>query len=420
MLVFQALKPVKSYSIKMVETIDTLNSWMFFNSLRRYQYLLATKQYFHLYYNGILFTIKSCAFIKGYNNLCFVSEDNAAVMILPSKGISSGYELQVDLTPPNEYPYNEFSSLDNIILIQGRRHFAHFMWNELDGLIRLSQISSSMLMVKQNSDTIFDLSILPNIRIVTTSLKDESTLAVGSRIVSEAVRSNILANLRPITTKGKAIIDLIGHNPIILFGIRGRRSRELCNQVEFYAGLIEKLLSKCKDICFLLDGISFDRSFHYKNRAAIASESTIQERISKIILLSPGANVHSLHGISYDDYLHIARNVNYCVTHSGTMHHKICWLYTSIPSTLITNHPKPHLVAAWHSNQSSESLKIDCLPALLKFHENTSCIGVRRTREERYSITNISECIESCFSVIAKDVLAGKNLSGLKKGKSLI
>lgn len=391
--------------MKDIETIDSLNSWMFNHSLRRYQYLLATKQYFLLDYKGIHFSIFSCTFRKGNNNLYFLSEDDTSVNVLLSKGVGTGYELHKELVRSNDYPYNEYPSLENVVLIQGHRNFAHFMWNELDGLIRLSQISSSLFTVKQKFNTIFDLSILPNIKLITTPLKDESTLAVGSQIVSDDVRICILTNLRPITMNGEAVLNLIGHNPVVLLGVRGQRSRELCNEVELYVGLIEKLYDRCKDIYFLLDGLSLDRSFDGKANSAFLSENGILESISKILTNSPSPNVYCLHGISYDDYLHIAKNVSYCVTHAGTMHHKICWLYTSIPSTLITNHPRPHLAAAWHSKQSTHPLNIDCLPAKLIFYENPFSKNVRNTREERYCILNISECIDFCFDVITRNVL---------------
>lgn len=224
------------------------------------------------------------------------------------------------------------------------------------------------------------------------------SLYVGSEVVSEEVRECIKSQLAPISREGRQTMrGLVSGGVRICLGIRGSGKRELTNEVDFYVALIHSF-DPGQEVIFFLDGFTRQRNYIDSN---VFRERQVScgERIAKIISRCDSYRLVSLNGLSIDDFLLVARTFSFYVTHAGTMHHKVGWLYPEIPSILLTGHRNPGAAAQWHRENGGFPSAIGWLPPHLMEHARATGSG-EPERDVPFRIRDIGEAVRQSRGLI--------------------
>lgn len=373
--------------------IRELNKYSYPRVLRCYQKLIVDRVKFYMVidYNLFLFVGSECW--GGRNRLYFIR--NNKYYIIKSSGAGKGYELE-EKALLKESPIPSFSS-NKIVVKTGHANFAHFIWNQLPALLEI--VNANDILYFQEIDSIIDIKKL-GFNVVDKFEKSKVTsLYLGSSLVTHKARQVLLNEFSKDKNENKDEVERSKMS--IYLGVRGPGNRELLNEVEFYVSLIKELKSVYgKNIDFLIDGFSFQNN-NIGDIQAIKRCLRI-ERVIDIIKENVDCSIESINGLKLRDFICKIRDIDFYITHEGTMQHKIGWLYPDIPGLVLTGSSSPRTVASWHQRQIEHDLNNNALSVLPKYLVRQHTEN-KTVRNNKFEIIDIPQAVDEVLRFINKD-----------------
>lgn len=263
-------------------------------------------------------------------------------------------------------------------LLAGHQNFAHFIWNEMSGLLELEGQASAISGVLVSYEPIAPLTELiafpPGIEVRQIAVSREFgapvsahagvLFSVGAEFVSANTQRRVAAAcagraggqiLKPACTKR------------IWLSLR-TLYRTAVNELEAFQELIA-LLSETKAPCqILLDGYSLPSDLEFPFRYYPDYERSLSEQVRErarrlIEMTGPsGVEIIDLTGCNLPAAIAWAATADVYICHHGTQQHKIGWL-NATPGMI---HVNPHVLrtqpAHWMANQAHGAILPDYLP----------------------------------------------------------
>ena len=353
-------------------SLQELEAWVHPLSLRRYQQLIVDQIPFDLEIEAEVYSFVRCRTSPGTNRLELRRSRDGAPFELISDTCGNGFSLEQARPQPlaaalatNPLPSGA------PVLRAGDGNFAHFLWNELDPLLKLADRAKQQgqrLPVVQDSDTILDLAQLPGVeRLPAEVLEQRPSVHAGAMWVSDAARTTALAALGAPQQAQRASQD----PPLLVLGLRGPGRCELRNEEALLIGLIQRLQQRWPGLRIALDGFTFQHN-NLRDRSCRERTQAIEERVARIRAACPGVALDSLTGLTFEDYLPRVAGASVYVTHEGTIQHKIGWFYPRIPGICLVAGDHAKAIALWHLAQCEGSSSLEVLPAGLLVHPDPS------------------------------------------------
>lgn len=304
-------------------TIDELNQWAYEPYMVcKYQLLLVTNVKFLIEINNIVYRVVSHRAFKDRNQLLIANVDTGQQKMLQSGGAGGGYSLQTSVLESSTYSWPR--GTQDVCIMAGHTNFAHFMWNQVPGILQLTR-EREIKVCQVNLKEFIDLSKHKNITIVPDSDRENQlTIYIGGMYVtSDTV--HLLHNQHNINTATGS------DNVVICLGVRGSRFRVIYNELEMYMTLLEQLDRLGIHMSIYIDGIT--RFNHHKAKI----DDNILEGTIQSLVTGEYSNLtmKSIHNTYFSEWVHLAKRVDYYVTHVGTMQHKFGWLFNDIAGTVI-------------------------------------------------------------------------------------
>lgn len=357
------------------------------------------------------FFVRSFVSDTRQNFLLLESQLKDNQFIYKSDSVGEGYALSTGTRCPLEdfdlnWPANEGERLVRI----GHKNFAHFIWNELEGLFTLADClqGDGSLTIFQDNNTIYDLAecaLCSPLFDVRKSLPENVlSLRVGSRLVTHRVRAAVFEQLG--VEQPDCHSDFIGDpRPFrLLLGIRGPGKRAIHNEIALYEALLQRLSPRSRDITLLLDGITLQNNFGEDVDLSMKSRvATIDGLIQGLSALAAdlGFSVKNLNGLGFAEWLLSVKDVSFYITHPGTMQHKVGWLFPQAKGLCLIAHEQRLAGALWHKEQSIGSEHVEVFPSGYFINE-LSQDGVRRNASSR--IKNVSAAADYLMRVVSLDM----------------
>lgn len=383
--------------------VTELNRWMYPRSLRWYQAQILDGQACSVLLNAECYGIRGCRADEGRNHLLLKREHDRTHWWWRSSECSEGYQLyENELQAADVEAESRFSLRRHGPIVRaGNSNFAHFIWNELDALLRVVARNRQVDLV-QDSNTVLDLATLENIRCVSTSqLATRASIRLGGTLVTNHARDVVLKALRGSID---AKLPRDRPTPLILIGVRGPGRRELRNEVEFIVSVIKALSSHFHHPLILLDGLTYQHNNQDHPDAKLRNQACTT-RINEIIQACRPCQLENLSGLDFAHWLKRCEGLRYYVTHEGTMHHKLGWLRPEIPSLCLVGSPHAQAVAQWHRLQCEEAGRITTLPVSL-FQQDPLAQGQPEceARNQPFEITDIKEAVRLTMQAIISEL----------------
>ena len=383
--------------------VAELNRWVYPRSLRWYQAQILDSQGCTVLLHAECYGIRGCRADEDRNHLLLEREHDRTLWWWSSSECSEGYQLYENVLQPAEAEAELRFGLTRHgpVVRAGNSNFAHFIWNELDALLRVVATNRQMDLV-QDSNTVLDLATLENIqRVSAAQLAARASIRLGGTLVTNHARDVVLKALR------RSIDVQLPRDrpqPLILIGVRGPGRRELRNEVEFIVSLIQALSSHFHHPLILLDGLTYQHNNQdhpdtkRRNQACTA-------RIDEIIQACRQCQLENLSGLSFAHWLKRCEGLRYYVTHEGTMHHKLGWLRPEIPSLCLVGSAHARAIAQWHRLQCEEAGRIATLPVSL-FQQETLAEGQpeSETRNQPFEIVDIAKAVRLTMQAIRSEL----------------
>jgi len=177
--------------------IAELNRWIYPRSLRWYQAQILNGQACTVLLHGECYAIRGCRADEDRNHLLLERQDNKTLWWWSSSECSEGYRLDEEvLKPADSEDELRFGLTGHSPIVRaGNSNFAHFIWNELDALLRVVATNRQMEVV-QDSNTVLDLATLNNIQRVSESqLAMRASIRLGGTLVTNHARDVVLQAL---------------------------------------------------------------------------------------------------------------------------------------------------------------------------------------------------------------------------------
>jgi len=283
----------------------------------------------------------------------------------------------------------------------GNSNFAHFIWNELDALLRIVATNRQMEVV-QDSNTVLDLATLNNIQRVSESqLAMRASIRLGGTLVTNHARDVVL---QALGCSGYVQLPRDRPQPLILLGVRGPGRRELRNEVDFMVNLIQALSSHFHHPLILLDGLTYQHNNQDHPDAKLRNQACTA-RIREIIQACPQCHLENLSGLDFSSWLKRCEGIRYYVTHEGTMHHKLGWLRPEIPSLCLVGSTHARAIAQWHRLQCEGAGRIATLPVSL-FEQQALAEGQPESeaRNQPFEIVDIANAVRLTMHAILSEL----------------
>lgn len=369
--------------------IEELNTYVSDRCLRLYQKLIADHRPFAVALNNERFTfIRSHAL--SYANVLFCAGSSGYAHIL-ADGAGNGYPL-ADVAYTNEQRANEIMereyTVEKTCIVVGHRNFAHFIWNHLPAFDLICRESSrTYCQVFDSFGTSAEILGVTAAEVNTQRLQDfKNTLYVGGEYINAETSARLTRYIME-KTRGTAPVPEVSESTIVYIGVRGSTARDLTNEVEFYAQLMQTLLRHEPNCFFYLDGYSYCNSNKDCEQAAERVHKA-DVRIKQIIARYGGRRFRVINGLHLIPALAAIRQVSFYVTHMGTMQHKIGWFFPEKRGVVLSGSPYQEATAAWHAAQVAGGRE----PYPLKDeHVNTHPDGMR---DAPFSIRDIQASTE--------------------------
>lgn len=366
-------------------TIDELNAWVYKpRMVRKYQLLLVTKKVILVNIAGTIYKVVSCRAYKAWNQLLVTVVDTNQQKVLQSDLIGTGYELKPELVPPETHKWPDMAQ--DVCIVVGHNNFAHFMWNHLSGLLELP---SGMVNVHQQSCAdIVDCSRIAGVNIrPRVNIHKDLTLYVGSMYVSTRCK-DMLQSQHDTSNQPK------GKKFTISLGVRGSRVRGITNEFALYREFLQYIRSSTRQYTVYIDGVTlFEHTTPYVQ--SVAEELELE--ISKLIESYPDLDIRSLNKIHIKEWIQLAKNIDYYVTHVGTMDSKYNYIFSNKPGTLIGYTSSAYI--KWNKQHICTTGKTCDIPLNLynvnavpgEVRRNHECSIIDLQKAVRYIVKNMRE-----------------------------
>ncbi len=332
-----------------VYTFESLNEYIGSKCLRIYQKLISENHEFLIQVNNIKYKFLK-ATIDGDRTLLFLSSVNTnEFFCLLSDEAGTGYKLSGSILRldenmnrilQNNYLYNK------TCIVIGHWNFAHYIWNQLSAFDFISPYEDFVYChIKPSFGYVDEIVKKGFTRVSVARLDDyKNKIFLGGELLNSEVHKKLMESL----------LNKIGNfrycltKKLIYLGVRGPGIRELENEVDFYVELINTINESNNDIHFLIDGFSYLDT----NKEIFSNRSNdIAHQINKIIYRSHKKNIEIIHGLHIIDALGFIKDIDFYITHEGTMHHKIAWFFKGKDGIILTGSPYPEATARWHASQ---------------------------------------------------------------------
>jgi hypothetical protein len=333
------------------QSISELNEYVGYRCLRLYQKLIANSIDFSINIDGLNYKFYRSYISGDENNLIFIGQNlmiNIEYFHLKSDQAGEGYKLQNSFLKLNSLPVylnNEF--IDASLIVVGHWNFAHFIWNQLSALHFLMGQGSSANLVSIRSCLIDLESVFPD-----KLISDEKSISQYKNSVylgGDYLNSDAHEFLMNFLKKKLKEINKVNQHEYYL-GIRGDSVRCLVNESEFYDFFVEEVLKVQADAIFFVDGFSYTLA-----NSSISSFRDRSDKIDKIIntlgMKYGSDRIININGLNIFDALSYIRNINFYITHEGTMQHKIGWFFLEKNGLILTKSKYASAVALWHKDQ---------------------------------------------------------------------
>lgn len=381
--------------------LNALNAWIHPRSLRRYQLEILNGQELNLEHEGEIYHLRDCRADADRNALLWQRGADQSWWSLRSGECADGYRLPDQGLTPAAAGADRLDRKRGSVARLGNANFAHFLWNELDPLLRVLATGRRVELV-QDTDTVLDLSALEGItRLTNEALNERPSVRLGGTLVSRQARATLLGFLRAEPTHphppGRG-------QPLILLGVRGPGRRELRNEVAYYAGLIDAITAHFHRPLILLDGFTYQHN-NRDHAEARQREEGCRNRIQAIMAACPQAQLESLSGHDFAHWRHCCEGVQFYVTHEGTMQHKPGWLLEAIPGLCLVGSARAEAIASWHRLQCEGADALTVLPIDLYAQDNPP--ETRTAIDERdrpFRILDIPKAIELTMGQIKQQL----------------
>ena len=383
--------------------IAELNRWIYPRSLRWYQAQILNGQACTVLLHGECYAIRGCRADEDRNHLLLERQDNKTLWWWSSSECSEGYRLDEDvLKPADSEDELRFGLTGHSPIVRtGNSNFAHFIWNELDALLRVVTTNRQMEVV-QDSNTVLDLATLNNTQRVSGSqLAMRASIRLGGTLVTSHARDAVLQALE---CSGDVQLPRDRPQPLILLGVRGPGRRELRNEVDFMVNLIQALSSHFHHPLILLDGLTYQHNNQDHPDAKLRNQACTA-RIREIIQACPQCHLENLSGLDFASWLKRCEGIRYYVTHEGTMHHKLGWLRPEIPSLCLVGSAHTRAIAQWHRLQCEGAGRIATLPVSL-FEQQALAEGQPESeaRNQPFEIVDIANAVRLTMHAILSEL----------------
>ena len=382
-------------------TLDALNRWLYPRCLRRYQRDILEGRPVVLELEGVTHHLQHCRADTDRNHLLLRRSQDQSLWWMVSGECAEGYPLLPqhlrEAAAADALPRAEQGASKGAVVRAGNANFAHFLWNELDPLLRLLASGHSLELL-QDSDTVLDLGQLEGItRVEPEQLAQRSSVRLGSTLVSEQARATVLQTL---AREAPDPPPPERPQPLILLGVRGPGRRELRNEVAYFQGLIAALTQQFQRPLILLDGFTYQHN-NQRQVQAQQREQDCTARVQEIIEACPQAQLESLSGLGFAAWLQRSEGVRFYVTHEGTMQHKLGWLRPQIPGLCLVGSPHARAIATWHRQQCEGAGLLFTLPTDLYAQDPaTATTADAELHNQPFQITNIQRAIALSMDLI--------------------
>jgi hypothetical protein len=338
-----------------------LNAWVYPRSLRLYQQQILDGNPSDVLIFGQRYGLRGCRADEDRNHLLLEDRKDGSLWWWPSGECGEGYLLTDQPLSPAEHASGCTGWERPTLVRTGNSNFAHFLWNELDPLLRLIQANRRVAVV-QDSDTVLNLAHLEGvIPAQPGQLASHPSVRLGGTLVTAQARHTVLAAM---ATPGGSSSPPGRPQPLILLGIRGPGRRELVNEHEVMVALIDALCRRFHNPLILLDGFTYQHNNRQQAQAQ-QREQACTARVQAIMRACPQAQLENLSGLDISTWLQRTEGVRFYVTHEGTMHHKLGWLRPEIPSLCLVGSVHAAAIVTWHRKQCEGAGPIATLPVEL-------------------------------------------------------
>lgn len=382
-------------------TLEQLDEWLFPRSVRRYQQLILDGEEVALTIDSVRFEIVGSRTTHGRNILDLRRASDGSLHELISDACGSGFSLAAGQVRPVDPAVAAIAQRTGKPVVRvGDPNFAHFIWNELDPVLRLAARVSETglkLPIVQDFDSVLDVGLLHGVeKLPVEVLESRPSIHVGSMVVSVAAREAVLRALNaPVTPQRDAT-----NSRRVVLGIRGVGLRSLVNEEELVVALVRRLTTRWPNVQVALDGFTFQHNnIHYSSSRERAR--AVNERIERIATACQPVPIVSLSGLSFEEYLPQVACATAYVTHEGTIQHKIGWFYPSIPGICLVAGPHARAVADWHLDQVDGEGRLSVLPlgllerASVELNGRSDEAGSVDQRDQPFMCTNIDAAVDA-------------------------
>jgi hypothetical protein len=389
------------FSTEMTADLAGLDAWVYPRSLRTYQLWLVEGRPFQVMVEGFAYGCRGCQAGASGNVLRLQRLDDGQWFELRSGPCGRGHALAGQGLIPVQTPLIAWPDGPALVRV-GHANFAHFLWNELDAVLRLLARDRSLLVV-QDHDTVLDLGTLIGVEKLTAmALEEHSSVRVGSMLVSRQARDLVVASLRDEQPGHPVARARAAAEPLqcLVLGVRGPGRRELVNEEDFYIRLIGAIREQHGSIRILLDGFTYQRNQELENRR-IKREVLCTERVQRIIQACGSSHLECLSGLPFSSWLERVSAADFYITHEGTMQHKIGWLLPTIPGLCLIGPDTAPAIVRWHLLQCEQAASLSCLPVGTTAMEPWDEGQHRTERDRGFRIVAIDSAIDAILTTLA-------------------
>ena len=380
-----------------------LNQWVYPRSLRRYQLAILDGHAFSLQLGNASYVLQRCNADPDRNHLLLQREGDHSLWWLPSEECSEGYRLEASaLRPADGSAAVGTNPAVPAVVRAGNSNFAHFLWNELDPLLRLAGTQRTLELV-QDTDTVLNLGELDGVqRLGGAPPAEHNSVRLGGTLVSEQARRTVLAALaKEVSTP----LPAQRPQPLVLLGVRGPGRRELRNEVAFLSALIDALTRHFQRPLILLDGFTYQHN-NQDHPQAEERERACTARAREIMQRCPQAQLENLSGLNFASWLQRSEGVRFYVSHEGTMQHKLGWLRPEIPGLILVGSARAEAIAHWHRLQCEGAGALTTLPTDLMRQEPITAAeqAQEQERNQPFEILNIERAVALTMQQITAEL----------------
>ena len=377
--------------------LDALNRWVYPRSVRRYQLDILEGRPLELQLDGNTYQLQHCQADADRNHLLLQRLNDQSLWWWSSGECGDGYRLSAQPLKPAPPAEAQPRSGERAVVRAGDSNVAHFLWNELDPLLRLLQAGTGLELLQDN-DTVLNLAQLEGVSLVEPDrIGQRPSVRLGGTLVTSQARATVIEAL---AREAPPALPPDRPRPLILLGIRGPGRRELRNEVAYFRGLITALMHHFQRPLILLDGFTYQHNNRDQPQAQLR-EQACTTRVLEIMESCPQAQLEMLSGLEFAAWLQRTEGLRFYVTHEGTMQHKLGWLQPQIPGLCLVGSPHAEAIARWHRQQCEGAGLLATLPTDL-YAQDAAAASLPEGEQHNlpFEIVNIERAITLTMALI--------------------